>query len=327
MQRERISFSKIPPTMELPNLISVQKESFERFMGEGLSESFAEFSPIEDATKTMEVTFGDHMFGEPPESIASCVAKDFTYKAPMLVGVRFVNKSTGEMKEQLVFMGDFPLMTDRGTFIIKGIERVVVSQLVRSPGVYFARELDNGVEVCRVQFIPARGAWLEFEVDKHGHLVVSIDRKRRQSATVLLRALGIAESDDEILNLLGDSEVVRSTIERDVATNRDDALLEIYRRQRPGEPPTRDNAAALLDGMYFSSQRYDLAKVGRYKINKKLGLDIDATERVLTSEDIVSALRYLLALHDGDPTMTSTILATVVSVRWASSCRTSSALV
>lgn len=304
MQRERISFSKIPSTMELPNLISVQKESFERFMGEGLSESFAEFSPIEDATKTMEVSFGDHMFGEPPESIASCVAKDFTYKAPMLVGVRFVNKSTGEMKEQLVFMGDFPLMTDRGTFIIKGIERVVVSQLVRSPGVYFAREMDNGVEVCRVQFIPARGAWLEFEVDKHGHLVVSIDRKRRQSATVLLRALGIAESDDEILSLLGDSEVVRSTIERDVATNRDDALLEIYRRQRPGEPPTRDNAAALLDGMYFSSQRYDLAKVGRYKINKKLGLDIDATGRVLTSEDIVSALRYLLALHDGDPTKT-----------------------
>ncbi|OFK22685.1 DNA-directed RNA polymerase subunit beta [Olsenella sp. HMSC062G07] len=303
-KRERMSFSKIPAAMELPNLISVQKESYERFMGEGLAESFAEFSPIEDATKTMEVSFGDHMFSDPPESIASCVAKDFTYKAPLLVNVRFTNKATGEIKEQLVFMGDIPLMSDRGTFIIKGIERVVVSQLVRSPGVYFASELDNGVQVHRVQFIPARGAWLEFEVDKHGHLVVSIDRKRRQSATVLLRALGIAESDDDILNLLGDSEVVRSTVERDVATNRDDALLEIYRRQRPGEPPTRDNAASLLEGLYFNNQRYDLAKVGRYKINKKLALDIDPTCRVLTNEDVVSALQYLLALHEGDATKT-----------------------
>ena len=300
-QRKRLSFAKIPAVMELPNLISVQKESFERFMGEGLAESFAEFSPIEDATKTMEVTFGDHMFGDPQKTLAECVSMDDTYKAPLLVNVRFVNKNTGEIKEQLVFMGDLPLMTDRGTFIIKGIERVVVSQLVRSPGVYFSHEVDNGVDVHRVQFIPARGAWLEFEVDKHGHLVVSIDRKRRQSASLLLRALGIAESDDDIMNLLGDSDVVRSTLERDVATSREDALIEIYRRQRPGEPPTKDNAAALLDGLYFNNQRYDLAKVGRYKINKKLGLDVDPNERVLTNEDIVSALKYLLALHAGDP--------------------------
>ena len=301
-QRKRVSFSKIPSAMELPNLISVQKESFNRFMTEGLAECFAEFSPIENSAKNMQVTFGEHQFGDAPADIAECRAKDMSYQAPLFVDVRFVNTDTGEIKEQLVFMGDFPLMTDRGTFIINGTERVVVSQLVRSPGVYFSEELDNGVTVQHVQFIPARGAWLEFEVDKHGHLVVSIDRKRRQSATLLLRALGIAESDDEIMNLLGDSDVVRATLERDVATTREDALLEIYRRQRPGEPPTVDSAMKLLDGLYFNHQRYDLARVGRYKINKKLGLDIDAQEKILTQEDIVCALRYLLALHEGDNT-------------------------
>ena len=184
----RKTFSKIAPAMELPNLIDVQKSSFERFMGEGLAESFAEFSPIENSAHTMEVVFGDHQFGDPAHTIAECCAKDISYQAPLFVDVRFVNKETGEMKEQLVFMGDFPLMTDRGTFIINGSERVVVSQLVRSPGVYFSAEMDNGVLVHKVQFIPARGAWLEFEVDKRGHLVVSIDRKRRQSAMVFLRA-------------------------------------------------------------------------------------------------------------------------------------------
>ncbi len=297
--RTRVSFSEIPQAMELPNLISVQKESFERFMGEGHDESLSEFSPIENSAHTMEVTFGEHQFGDAPASIAECRAKDISYQAPLFVDVRFVNKETGEIKEQLVFMGDFPLMTDRGTFIINGTERVVVSQLVRSPGVYFSHEVDNGVDVHHVQFIPARGAWLEFEVDKHGHLVVSIDRKRRQSATLFLRALGIAETDDELLNLLGDSDIVRSTIERDVATTREDALLEIYRRQRPGEPPTVESARSLLDGLYFNNQRYDLARVGRYKVNKKLGLDSDS--RVVTDEDIVAALKYLLALHAGDP--------------------------
>jgi DNA-directed RNA polymerase subunit beta len=297
-----VSFSKIPEAMELPNLIRVQKESFERFMDEGLDEAFEESSPIENAAGTMEITFGEHQFGDPAHTIQECRAKDISYQAPLLVDVRFVNKETGEIKEQLVFMGDFPLMTNRGTFIINGTERVVVSQLVRSPGVYFAEGMDNGVEVHRVQFIPARGAWLEFEVDKRGELVVSIDRKRRQSATLLLRALGIATTDDEILNLLGDSDVVRATLERDVAQTREDALVEIYRRQRPGEPPTVDSARSLIEGLYLNSQRYDLAKVGRYKINKKLGLDIDAKETVLTNEDIVSALQYLLALHAGDPT-------------------------
>ena len=197
----RKTFSKIAPAMELPNLIDVQKSSFERFMGEGLAESFAEFSPIENSAHTMEVVFGDHQFGDPAHSIAECCAKDISYQAPLFVDVRFVNKETGEMKEQLVFMGDFPLMTDRGTFIINGSERVVVSQLVRSPGVYFSAEMDNGVLVHKAQFIPARGAWLEFEVDKRGHLAVSIDRKRRQSAMLFLRALGIAESDDVIFRI------------------------------------------------------------------------------------------------------------------------------
>ncbi|OUO33180.1 DNA-directed RNA polymerase subunit beta [Olsenella sp. An293] len=297
----RKTFSKIAPAMELPNLISVQKESFERFMGEGLAESFAEFSPIENSAHTLQVTFGDHQFGDPAHTIAECRAKDISYQAPLFVDVRFVNKETGEIKEQLVFMGDFPLMTERGTFVINGTERVVVSQLVRSPGVYFASEMDNGVRVFKAQFIPARGAWLEFEVDKRGHLVVSIDRKRRQSATMFLRALGIAETDDEILTLLGDSDVVRNTLERDVATTREDALLEIYRRQRPGEPPTVDSARSLLDGLYFNEQRYDLARVGRYKVNKKLGIDSETGERVLTGDDIVEALRYLLALAAGDP--------------------------
>lgn len=300
-KRERVSFSKIPTALEPPNLIEVQKESFHRFMTKGLDEAFAEASPIENAAGTMEVTFGEHQFGDPVHSIAECQAKDISYQVPLLVDVRFVNKETGEIKEQLVFMGDFPLMTDRGTFIINGSERVVVSQLVRSPGVYFAREIDNGVEVHRVQFIPSRGAWLEFEIDKRGQLVVSIDRKRRQSATLLLRALGIAESDDEIIALLGDSEIVRSTLERDAAQTREDALIEIYRRQRPGEPPTVDSARTLLEGLFFNPQRYDLARVGRYKINKKLGCDIDPTETVLTETDIVLALRYLLALHAGDP--------------------------
>ena len=298
----RKTFSKIAPAMELPNLISVQKESFERFMGEGLAESFAEFSPIENSAHTLQVTFGDHQFGDPAHTIAECRAKDISYQAPLFVDVRFVNKETGEMKEQLVFMGDFPLMTERGTFVINGTERVVVSQLVRSPGVYFASEMDNGVRVHKAQFIPARGAWLEFGVDKRGHLVVSIDRKRRQSATMFLRALGIAETDDEILSLLGDSDVVRNTLERDTATTREDALLEIYRRQRPGEPPTVDSARSLIDGLYFNEQRYDLARVGRYKVNKKLGLDLESSARVLTQEDIVESLRYLLALHAGDTT-------------------------
>ena len=297
--RERISFGRIPEVMELPNLIAVQKESFNRFMTEGLAEAFRDISPIENASKTLEVTFGAHEFGDPKHTVEECKAKDINYQAPLLTEVRFVNRETGEMKEQVVFMGDFPLMTDRGTFIINGTERVVVSQLVRSPGVYYFREIDANKLVYRVQFIPTRGAWLEFETDKRGCLVVSIDRKRKQPATMFLRALGIAETNEEILSLLGDSPMVQHTLARDTTDNRDDALVELYKRQRPGEPPTLDSAKALLDGLFFNQQRYDLASVGRYKLNKKLGLDVDPDVYVLTPEDIVAALRYLINLHDG----------------------------
>jgi len=285
--------------MELPNLISVQKESFNRFMSTGLDEAFKDVSPIENATKTLEVTFGAHEFGDPKHTVEECKAKDISYQAPLLTEVRFTNRETGEMKEQVVFMGDFPLMTDRGTFIINGTERVVVSQLVRSPGVYYFREIDANKLIYRVQFIPTRGAWLEFETDKRGTIVVSIDRKRKQPASMFLRALGIAQTNEEIIELLGDCPMVQRTLARDTTTTREDALVELYKKQRPGEPPTLDSAKALLDGLFFNQQRYDLASVGRYKLNKKLGLNVDSDVYVLTPEDIIAALRYLINLHDG----------------------------
>ncbi len=297
--RERINFGNIPEVMELPNLISVQKESFNRFMDEGLDEAFKEVSPIENATKTLEVSFGAHEFGDPKHTVEECKAKDISYQAPLLTEVRFTNRETGEMKEQVVFMGDFPLMTDRGTFIINGTERVVVSQLVRSPGVYYFREIDANKLVYRVQFIPTRGAWLEFETDKRGSIVVSIDRKRKQPASMFLRALGIAQNNEEIIELLGDCPMVQRTLARDTTTTREDALVELYKKQRPGEPPTLDSAKALLDGLFFNQQRYDLASVGRYKLNKKLGLNVDPDVYVLTPEDVIAALRYLINLHDG----------------------------
>ena len=299
-ERTRVNFGKIPEAMELPNLISVQKQSFERFMGEGLREAFKESSPIQSQNHVLEVTFGEHQFGDPAHTVEECREKDMTYQAPLLTDVRLTNKETGEIKEQLVFMGDFPMMTDQGTFIINGTERIVVSQLVRSPGVYYSSEMDGGKQVYKAQIIPARGAWLEFEVDKRDQLVVSIDRKRKQSATMFLRALGIAPTNDEIIELLGDSDVVKRTIERDTALTREDALIEIYRRLRPGEPPTVDASRSLLEGLLFNPQRYDLARVGRYKVNKKLGLTTDEDVQILTDEDIVATLRYLLALAAGE---------------------------
>ena len=300
-ERTRVNFGKIPEVMELPNLISVQKESFQRFMTDGLREAFKESSPIQSQNHVLEVTFGDHQFGDPVHSVDECREKDMTYQAPLLTDVRLTNKETGEIKEQLVFMGDFPMMTDQGTFIINGTERIVVSQLVRSPGVYYGSEMDGGKQVYKAQVIPARGAWLEFEVDKRDQLVVSIDRKRKQSATMFLRALGIATTNDEIIEMLGDSDVVKRTIERDTALTREDALIEIYRRLRPGEPPTVDASRSLLEGLLFNPQRYDLARVGRYKVNKKLGLDTAEDVAVLTDEDIVATLRYLLELAAGTP--------------------------
>jgi DNA-directed RNA polymerase subunit beta len=303
--RDRLSFAKIPEVMDVPNLISIQTESFKNFMTKGLDETFQSLSPVTNSAKTMEVSFGEHEFLEPKNSVEECKKRDITYQASLLVKVMFTNKENGEDEaetlESNVFMGDFPLMTDRGTFIINGTERVVVSQLVRSPGVYFSRERDktSNKMIYGAKVIPARGAWLEYETDKRDTLSIRIDRKRKQPATLLLRALGIAETRDEIIDLLGDSEMVLRTLEKDSTTNREEALLELYRRLRPGEPLTVDSARNLLDGLFFNSQRYDLADVGRYKINKKLGLDSDS--HTLTVEDIVTSMRYIIGLHDGQP--------------------------
>ncbi len=299
-ERKRVSFGKIPEAMELPNLISVQRESFERFKDEGLREAFKESSPIQSQNHVLEVTFGEHQFGDPAHTVEECREKDMTYQAPLLTDVRLTNKETGEIKEQLVFMGDFPMMTDQGTFIINGTERIVVSQLVRSPGVYYSSEMDSGKQIYKAQIIPSRGAWLEFEVDKRDQLMVSIDRKRKQSATMFLRALGIAVTNDDIIELLGNSDVIKRTLERDTALTREDALIEIYRRLRPGEPPTVDASRTLLEGLLFNPQRYDLARVGRYKVNKKLNLTTEEEVTVLTDEDIVATLRYLLSLAAGE---------------------------
>ena len=299
-ERKRVSFGKIPEAMELPNLISVQRESFERFKDEGLREAFKESSPIQSQNYVLEVTFGEHQFGDPAHTVEECREKDMTYQAPLLTDVRLTNKETGEIKEQLVFMGDFPMMTDQGTFIINGTERIVVSQLVRSPGVYYSSEMDSGKQIYKAQIIPSRGAWLEFEVDKRDQLMVSIDRKRKQSATMFLRALGIAVTNDDIIELLGNSDVIKRTLERDTALTREDALIEIYRRLRPGEPPTVDASRSLLEGLLFNPQRYDLARVGRYKVNKKLNLTTEEEVTVLTDEDIVATLRYLLSLAAGE---------------------------
>ena len=300
--RTRRSFAKIPDVMDVPNLIAIQTESFKKFVDEGLTNAFNDISPIESSTKDMCVEFGKHEFGEPKYSVDECKERDVSYQAPLFAEIRFINRETGEIKEQDVFMGDFPLMTPRGTFIINGTERVVVSQLVRSPGVYFSSERDKTSDktIYNAKVIPSRGAWLEFETDKRDVLSVRIDRKRKQPATLLLRALGIAETREEIIDLLGDSEMVIRTLDRDPATTKEESLIELYRRFRPGEPPTIDSARTLLDGLFFNPQRYDLAKVGRYKINKKLGFDPENDHSTLTQEDIIETMRYIVALHDGE---------------------------
>ncbi len=272
-RRERRSFAKIPEVLDVPNLIALQRDSFKWFLDDGLRETFHDISPIEDFTGTLAVEFGAHEFGDPKYSVEECKEKDMSFQAPLFVDVRFINKDTGEMKEQQVFMGDFPLMTDRGTFVINGTERVVVSQLVRSPGVYYSEDLDKTSDKINytAKVIPARGAWLELETDRRDIVSVRVDRKRKQPATVLLKALGIAETREEILEMFNNSEAIQRTLDRDFTETREEALIEIYKRLRPGEPPTVDSARALLDGLFFNPQRYDLAKVGRYKVNKKLG--------------------------------------------------------
>jgi DNA-directed RNA polymerase subunit beta len=323
----RISFARIKEPLEVPSLLALQTDSFDWLLGNekwrarldaeqavggkdlpeqsGLEEIFEEISPIEDFTGTMSLSFRDHRFEPPKYSAQECREKDMTYSAPMFVTAEFINNTTGEIKSQTVFMGDFPLMTDKGTFIINGTERVVVSQLVRSPGVYFDRQVDKAsdkdIYSCKV--IPSRGAWLEFEIDKRDSVGVRIDRKRKQSVTVLLKALGWDEA--RILERFGGYESMRATLEKDHTQGQDDALLDIYRKLRPGEPPTRESAQALLENLYFNAKRYDLAKVGRYKVDKKLGLNLPITQGTLTEDDIVATIEYLVRLHVGEDEMKS----------------------
>ncbi len=316
----RINFATIAEPMQVPNLLALQTESFDWLVGNerwrerveaanavrpgslpevsGLEEIFEEISPIEDFGQTMSLSFHDHRFEEPKYTADECKEKGQTYSAPLYVVADFDNFDTGEIKSQTVFMGDFPLMTERGTFIINGTERVVVSQLVRSPGVYFERGVEKGTDklIYNAKVIPSRGAWLEFEVDKNDHVFVRIDRKRKQDITVFLLALGMDES--EIRKEFADYPALTSALDVDrKVTTQDEALLDIYRKIRPGEPPSVEAGRALLENFYFNPKRYDLAKVGRYKINKKLGIAADLTESVLRIEDINATIKYLLALH------------------------------
>jgi len=278
--RDRVSFAKLDEVLPLPDLVGIQRGSFDWLLAEGLKEVLEEVSPIEDFTEQFQLHFGKHVFKEQKFSEEECKDKDQTFSAPLFVEAMFVNKATGEIKEQEVFMGDFPMMTERGTFIINGTERVVVSQLVRSPGVYFSRELDktSDKDIYIAKIIPSRGAWLEFDVDKKETVGVRIDRKRRQNVTVFLKALGW--SADEILHLFDGAESIKNTLEKDHFETPEEALEDIYRKLRPGEPPTADSARTLLENLFFNPKRYDLARVGRYKVSKKL----EAAEGVLLKQ-------------------------------------------
>jgi len=320
----RVSFAKIKEPLEVPDLLDLQTDSFEWLIGSpvwreraasrgdkatsgGLEDILSELSPIEDFSGSMSLSFSDPRFDEVKASVEECKDKDMTYAAPLFVTAEFVNNNTGEIKSQTVFMGDFPMMTDQGTFVINGTERVVVSQLVRSPGVYFDHSVDKTTDkdVHSVKVIPGRGAWLEFDVDKRDTVGVRIDRKRRQPVTVLLKALGW--SGEQITERFGFSEILMATLEKDNTAGTDEALLDIYRKLRPGEPPTRESAQTLLENLFFKDKRYDLAKVGRYKINKKLGLNYGqpVTSSTLTEDDVVTTIEYLVRLHEGQTTMTA----------------------
>nr|WP_330399815.1 DNA-directed RNA polymerase subunit beta [Peptostreptococcus faecalis] len=287
-KRERMSFSKINEIADVPNLIEIQMDSYNWFLEEGLKEVFTDISPIEDYTGNLILEFVDYSLDEKPKyDVEECKERDATYCAPLKVKVRLINKETGEIKEQEVFMGDFPLMTDKGTFIINGAERVIVSQLVRSPGVYYSEERDKtGSRLISSTVIPNRGAWLEYETDASGVISVRVDRTRKQPVTVLLRALGIG-TDAEILELLGEDERLRITLDKDNTTNVEEGLIEIYKKLRPGEPPTVESASSLLNSLFFDPKRYDLAKVGRHKFNKKLALCYRIMDKV-ASRDVIN---------------------------------------
>ncbi|MBA0124707.1 DNA-directed RNA polymerase subunit beta [Haloechinothrix sp. YIM 98757] len=316
----RVSFAKIREPLATPDLLDLQLRSFEWFTGDeawferavnegednpvgGLEEVLSEISPIEDFSGAMSLSFSDPRFDEVKASVEECKDKDMTYAAPLFVTAEFVNNNTGEIKSQTVFMGDFPVMTDKGAFIINGTERVVVSQLVRSPGVYFDQSIDKASDkdVYSVKVIPSRGAWLEFDVDKRDTVGVRIDRKRRQPVTVLLKALGW--SAEAIRERFSFSETLLTTLEKDHTAGTDEALLDIYRKLRPGEPPTKESAQTLLENLFFKNKRYDLARVGRYKMNKKLGLSLPYEGGTLTEDDIITTIEYLVRLHAGETEM------------------------
>jgi DNA-directed RNA polymerase subunit beta len=306
--RARKSFSRLKHVLDLPNLIDIQKASFQWFMEDGLRETIDDISPIEDYTGTLAVEFAEYEFGEPQFTIQECREKDLTYQVPLSITVRFVNKETGEIREQRVFMGDFPMMTPWGTFIINGTERVIVTQLVRSPGAYLMEPKDATKQVFMANLMPSRGSWLEVEIDKKGLVFARIDRKRKLPITTLLRALpaedpttGFAldtSSNEKILELFDGSIYIANTLEKDPSTREEEALIEVFKKQRPGEPPTLDNARNLLRALFFDPKRYDLTKVGRYKLNQRLGVGVPEDVRVLTTEDILALVRRLVSLPD-----------------------------
>jgi len=301
LRRKRYSFAKIEDALEVPDLIQTQVESYDQFLEEGLKEVFEEISPIEDFSENLILEFVDYYLGDPNYEVEECRDRDATYSAPLQVKVRLINRETGEVKEQEVFMGDFPLMSSKGTFIINGAERVVVNQLIRSSGVYFDEErTKDGRRLISANIIPNRGAWIEFEYDKKRIVSVRVDRTRKMPSTVLFRALGY-DSDFDLLKAFDEHEVIQDTIERDNTDSTDEALIELYKRLRPGEPPTVESAKNLINSLFFDPKRYDMAAVGRYKLNKKLELDVDPDKRCLDKKDIVETVRYLLKLIDKHP--------------------------
>ena len=304
--RARKSFSRLEHVLDLPNLIDIQKASFKWFLDEGLRETIDDISPIEDYTGSLAVEFGSLQVRGAAASIRECREKDLSYQAPLSMTVRFVNKDTGEIREQTVFMGDFPMMTEHGTFIINGTERVIVTQLVRSPGAYLMEPKDATKQVFTANLMPSRGSWLELEIDKKGIVFARIDRKRKLPITTLLRALPAEDpttgftldtsTNEAILALFDNSPYIVNTLDKDPSTREEEALIEVFKKQRPGEPPTLDNARNLLRSLFFDPKRYDLTKVGRYKLNQRLGVSVPEDCRVLTTEDIVALVRKLIEL-------------------------------
>ena len=311
VQNSRLSFAKIPKVLDIPDLLIIQKDSFKWFIEEGLKEILDEISPIEDFSGRFSLEFLNHYFEEPLKTLEDCKITDSTYSQPLYVTAQFLDRETGQIKQQTVFLGDFPIMSDTGTFIINGTERVIVSQLVRSPGVYFSQEIDktSDKDVFIGKMIPGRGAWLEFDTDKRDTLGVRVDRKRRQHITGFLMALDVIENKEDAIELLGDYPSVRNTIERDPDTTREAALIDLYRKLRPGEPATVESARNLVKQMFYTPKRYDLTKVGRYKVEQKLGRQYGEKDAesytteddgMLRIEDMIDSIKYVIALHVGE---------------------------